>query len=160
MILGRANYDLDFVIEGSAIDLSKALEADYPARLEVVACHERFNTATLIYHAEDKKEVDLSTARTEFYEFPAALPTVEPSQLEQDLFRRDFTINTLAVCLNPGQYGRLTDLYGGLKDLNDGVIRILHPFSFIEDPTRIVRAARFSARLGFRLSSKTMDKAR
>lgn len=160
LILGLNNFDLDFVVEGSACQLASAIESSYPARLEVVATHERFNTATLIYHAEDDKEVDLSTARTEFYEFPAALPTVEPSMLEQDLYRRDFTINTLAVCLNPGQFGNLTDMFDGLKDLNNRVIRILHPFSFIEDPTRIVRAARFAARLNFRLSTKTKDKAK
>ncbi|MBI1269074.1 CBS domain-containing protein [bacterium] len=160
LILGRQNFDLDFVVEGSARDLAQSFEQDYPARFEVVATHERFNTATIIYHAETDKEVDLSTARTEFYEFPAALPTVEPSKLEQDLYRRDFTINTLAVCLNPGRFGELTDLFDGLKDLNNRVIRILHPFSFIEDPTRIVRAARFASRLAFRLSLKTRDKAR
>ncbi len=160
LILGRPNYDLDFVVEGSARELAASFEQEYPSRFEVVATHERFNTATIIYHADETREVDLSTARTEFYEFPAALPTVEPSRLEQDLYRRDFTINTLAVCLNPGRFGELTDLYDGLKDLNNKVIRILHPFSFIEDPTRIVRAARFASRLGFRLSLKTRDKAR
>ena len=160
LILERDNYDLDFVVEGSACQLAKYFELAHPSKLEVVATHERFNTATIIYHGNDKKEVDLSTARTEFYEYPAALPTVEPSKLEEDLYRRDFTINTLAVCLNPDQFGKLTDTYDGLKDLNNKVIRILHPFSFIEDPTRIVRAARFAARLGFKLSTRTKDKAR
>jgi tRNA nucleotidyltransferase/poly(A) polymerase len=160
LFLDRPNFDLDFVIEGSAIELADALERECPSRFEVVAKHERFQTATLIFHGERDREVDLSTARTEYYEFPAALPTVEPSRLEQDLSRRDFTINGLAVCLNPGRYGELVDHFDGLEDLKRNIIRILHPFSFIEDPTRIVRAARFAARLGFHLEPKTKERAR
>jgi tRNA nucleotidyltransferase (CCA-adding enzyme) len=99
--------------------------------------------------------VDLSTARVEYYEFPAALPTVEASKLEQDLYRRDFTINALAVCINPSEYGDVIDFFNGLEDLDQKLIRILHQFSFIEDPTRIVRAARFAARLGFEIEAKT-----
>ncbi len=160
LFLARANFDLDFVVEGSAIKLAEALEREYPSRLEVVAKHERFQTATLSFYADRKLEVDLSTARTEYYEYPAALPTVEPSKLEQDLFRRDFTINALAVCLNPGRFGELIDHFDGLVDLRKKIIRILHPFSFIEDPTRLVRAARFAARLGFHLEHKTKERAK
>jgi tRNA nucleotidyltransferase (CCA-adding enzyme) len=160
LFLARANFDLDFVIEGSAIELADALEREYPSRFEVVAKHERFQTATLSFYAEKKREVDLSTARTEYYDYPAALPTVEPSKLEQDLFRRDFTINALAVCLNPGRYGELIDHFDGLTDLKKKIVRILHPFSFIEDPTRIVRAVRFAARLGFHLDSKSKERAK
>ncbi len=160
LFLGRPNFDLDFVIEGSAVELAEALERECPSRFEVVAKHDRFQTATLIFHGEKNREVDLSTARTEYYEFPAALPTVEPSKLEQDLYRRDFTINAMAICLNPSRYGELIDHFDGLEDLRKKVVRILHPFSFIEDPTRIVRAARFAARLGFHLDSKTRERAR
>lgn len=176
LYLGRGNFDLDFVVEGvsgkpaddkpdgetskySAIALAKRLESLYPGRLKLVAKHDRFQTATLEFTAGQKLEVDLATARTEFYEFPAALPTVEASSLRQDLFRRDFTINALAICLNPGQYGEVVDYFGGLDDLEARVIRILHPFSFIEDPTRIVRAARFAARLDFSLESRTKQQA-
>lgn len=88
------------------------------------------------------------------------MPTVEPSKLEQDLLRRDFTINALAVCLNPGRFGQLVDYFGGMQDIKDRVVRILHPFSFIEDPTRIMRAARFAARLGFQLEPKSKEQAR
>ncbi len=160
LFLSRANFDLDFVIEGNAIELADALEREYPSRFEVVAKHERFQTATLSFYADKKLEVDLSTARTEYYEYPAALPTVEPSKLEQDLFRRDFTINALAVCLNPGRYGELVDHFDGLADLKRKIVRILHPFSFIEDPTRIVRAVRFAARLNFHMDAKTKERAR
>ncbi len=95
--------------------------------------------------------IDLVTARTEFYEHPTALPLVERSSIKQDLHRRDFTINTLAICLNPQRWGELLDFYGGKADLEGGVIRVLHSLSFIDDPTRILRAARFEARLGFHL---------
>lgn len=159
MYMTRPNFDLDFVIEGSAPDLAHALERAYPARFEMVAKHERFRTATLVFHADVKREVDLSTARTEFYEFPAALPTVEPSLLEHDLYRRDFTINALALALNDGDYGYLIDFFNGVADIDAKLIRILHPFSFIEDPTRIVRAVRFASRLGFELEEKTRQQA-
>ena len=85
---------------------------------------------------------------------------MEASKLEHDLLRRDFTINALAVCLNPELFGLLIDHFSGLEDLELKVIRILHPFSFIEDPTRIVRAARFAGRLGFHLEPKTKDQAK
>jgi len=160
LILSVPNFDLDFVVEGSAIELANSMETAYPARLQVVARHERFQTATLEFFADQKREVDFSTARTEFYEFPAALPTVEASQLEQDLLRRDFTINALAVCLNPGRFGLLVDLFGGLDDIKKRSIRVLHAFSFIEDPTRIIRAVRFASRLDFEIEPKTKELAK
>lgn len=160
MLLERANFDLDFVIEGAAIELAETL-ARSDARFEIMARHERFGTANLLFKDGGiEQEVDLSTARTEFYEFPAALPEVEPSKLEQDLLRRDFTVNALAVCINPSRFGELVDHFNGLRDLERKVIRILHPFSFIEDPTRIVRAARFAGRLGFHLDPTTKEQAK
>jgi tRNA nucleotidyltransferase (CCA-adding enzyme) len=160
LILNVPNFDLDFVIEGPAIELASAMESAYPARLEVVARHERFQTAKLWFFADTRRDVDFSTARTEFYEFPAALPTVEASQLEQDLLRRDFTINALAICLNPGRYGTLVDHFGGLEDIKKKIIRVLHAFSFIEDPTRIIRAVRFASRLEFNIEPKTKELAK
>ncbi|HQE91295.1 MAG TPA: CBS domain-containing protein [Anaerolineae bacterium] len=99
--------------------------------------------------------IDLVTARTEFYEHPTALPLVERSSIKQDLHRRDFTINTLAIRLDPQRWGELLDFYGGKADLEDGVIRVLHSLSFVDDPTRILRAARFEARLGFHLDAQS-----
>jgi tRNA nucleotidyltransferase (CCA-adding enzyme) len=185
LLLKIPNFDLDFVVEGSAIDLAEELVRRHPQRFELKAKHERFQTATLVYfteasshskgghldhskrshHANDhdarpQRNVDLSTARIEIYEKPAALPEVEASKLEHDLLRRDFTINALAVCLNPELFGLLIDHFNGLEDLELKVIRILHPFSFIEDPTRIVRAGRFAGRLGFQLEPKTKDQAK
>jgi tRNA nucleotidyltransferase (CCA-adding enzyme) len=162
LLLNVPNFDLDYVIEGSAQKLAHRLLELYPNKLEMAATHDRFQTATLVYRSENavEREVDLSTARTEFYEFPAALPEVEASKLEQDLLRRDFTINALAVCVNPNRFGNLTDHFNGLQDLERKIVRILHPFSFIEDPTRMVRAARFAGRLGFHLDAKTKEQAR
>ncbi len=188
LLLDVPNFDLDYVIEGSAQKLAERLLELYPNRLTLAATHDRFQTATLVYRSESaavadagtiddisvadisavdigsqqqvEREVDLSTARTEFYEFPAALPEVEASKLEQDLLRRDFTINALAVCVNPERFGDLTDHFNGLQDLERKIVRILHPFSFIEDPTRMVRAARFAGRLGFHLDAKTKEQAR
>ncbi|MDP3510934.1 MAG: CBS domain-containing protein [Candidatus Melainabacteria bacterium] len=181
LLLNVPNFDLDYVIEGSAQKLADRLLELYPNKLTLAATHDRFQTATLICRLENdgagaavcgeqqaerggaqqaEREVDLSTARTEFYEFPAALPEVEASKLEQDLLRRDFTINALAVCVNPDRFGNLTDHFNGLHDLEHKIVRILHPFSFIEDPTRMVRAARFAGRLGFHLDAKTKEQAR
>jgi tRNA nucleotidyltransferase (CCA-adding enzyme) len=162
LLLNVPNFDLDFVIEGSAGALAEQLQKDYPGKFEVKVQHERFKTAHLCFlrgEARSPRDVDFSTARTEFYEYPAALPTVEPSELEQDLLRRDFTINALAVCLNPERFGELIDLFGGLSDIEHKMVRILHAFSFIEDPTRLIRAARFAARLGFAIGDKTMEQA-
>jgi tRNA nucleotidyltransferase (CCA-adding enzyme) len=101
--------------------------------------------------------LDFVTARTEFYEHPAALPEVERSSIKQDLHRRDFTINTLAIQLDPDCYGELLDFYGGENDLQQGLIRVLHSLSFVEDATRILRAARLEQRLGFRIEARTEE---
>ncbi|HEY9790472.1 MAG TPA: CBS domain-containing protein [Candidatus Obscuribacterales bacterium] len=159
LILGHANFDLDFVIEGNAIRVAKELEQLYPGRFEIRDTYDRFQTATLSYFAQNKRLVDLATARIEFYEHPAALPTVEASRLEQDLLRRDFTINALAICLNPDEYGDVIDFFHGIEDTEHRVIRVLHKLSFFEDPTRIIRAARFAARLGFELEPATRRQA-
>jgi tRNA nucleotidyltransferase (CCA-adding enzyme) len=156
LLLGIPNLDLDFVIEGAAIELAHHLQDKHPDKIQITAEHERFQTTKL---SVQNLRVDLSTARTEIYEYPAALPRVEASSLSADLYRRDFTINTLAVCINPDRYGELIDYFDGMHDLEKKTIRILHPSSFIEDPTRIVRAARFAARLSFKLDHDTNKQA-
>jgi tRNA nucleotidyltransferase (CCA-adding enzyme) len=98
--------------------------------------------------------VDIATARFEYYQYPAALPIVEFGSLKMDLYRRDFTINTLAIALNPNSFGYLIDFFGGQRDLKDRVIRVLHNLSFVEDPTRILRAIRFEQRFGFRIGKQ------
>jgi tRNA nucleotidyltransferase (CCA-adding enzyme) len=156
LLLGIPTLDLDLVVEGNAIALAKRLRKQVGGR---VKSHARFGTAKLILdeQAFPIPYLDFVTARTEFYEHPTALPQVERSSIKQDLHRRDFTINTLAICLDPDRYGELLDFYGGEQDLKRGLIRVLHSLSFLEDPTRMLRAARLEQRLGFRLEERTEE---
>jgi len=152
LLLGRLNLDLDLVIEGDAIAYARVLGR---ALHGAVRTHDRFGTAVITL--KDGRTLDIATARTEYYEYPTALPTVERSSIKKDLYRRDFTINTLAIHLNAKQFGLLLDLYGGKRDLKDGIIRVLHSLSFVEDPTRVFRAVRFEHRFGFRLGKETLS---
>jgi len=151
LLLGQPNFDLDLVVEGDAINLAHQLIQTKQGKLTT---HTRFGTAKLQW---DEWSVDLATARSETYVKPGALPKVKPSSINDDLFRRDFTINTMAICLNPSRYGELLDLYGGRDDLKHKVIRILHEKSFIDDATRIWRALRYEQRLGFQLEPVTLQ---
>ncbi len=151
LLLGIKNLDLDFVVEGDGIAFARALAKPQDAR---VKAHDRFGTAVVIF--PDGFKLDVATARTEYYEYPTALPTVERSSIKKDLYRRDFTINTLAIHLNGRQFGALIDFYGGQRDLNEKIIRVLHSLSFVEDPTRVFRAIRFEQRFGFRLGKETL----
>ena len=156
LLLGTPTLDLDLVVEGNAIALARRLQKKVGGR---VTSHARFGTAKLILdeQAFPIPYLDFVTARTEFYEHPTALPQVERSSIKQDLHRRDFTINTLAICLDPDRYGELLDFYGGEQDLRRKLIRVLHSLSFVEDPTRMLRAARLERRLGFRLEERTEE---
>ena len=149
-MMGRPVRDLDLVVEGDAVKLARALAA---ARGGRVYAHEDFGTAH--YVDPDGEEVDLASARVEYYERPAALPRVLNAELRRDLYRRDFTINAMAIALGPSELGRLLDPYGGLRDLHQRVLRVLHGLSFHDDPTRAFRAARFAARFDFRLAPQT-----
>ncbi|OQY97053.1 MAG: hypothetical protein B6D41_04380 [Chloroflexi bacterium UTCFX4] len=152
LLIGEANLDLDLVIEGDAIQLAQYLAKEHGGRVHT---HARFGTAIWLPDENEKLHLDFATARTEFYEFPSALPDVERSSIKLDLHRRDFTINAMALCLDPERYGALLDPYGGEQDLMRGLIRVLHNLSFIEDPTRILRAVRFEQRFGFQLEPRT-----
>ena len=158
LLLGHPTLDLDLVVEGDAIALARRLRSRVGGR---VRSHGRFGTANLILPEEREPglppALDLITARTEFYPHPSALPQVERSSIKQDLYRRDFTINTMAICLDRARYGELLDYYGGERDLREGLIRVLHSLSFVEDPTRILRAVRFEQRLGFAIESRTEE---
>jgi tRNA nucleotidyltransferase (CCA-adding enzyme) len=149
LLLGRANFDFDLVVEGDAISLARKLAKDSQAKLTV---HSHFGTAKLDYPGFS---LDLATARSETYGKPGALPTVKPGSLNDDLIRRDFSINAMALHLNPQRFGELIDLYHGKEDLERCLIRILHPKSFIDDATRILRAIRYEQRLGFKLDAET-----
>ncbi len=158
LLLGRPNLDIDLVVEGDAIQLARQLARQSGGR---VRSHARFGTAKWILEDSSAghlpESLDFVTARTEFYSHPTALPQVESSSIKQDLHRRDFTINTLALRLDRNQFGELLDFYGGEQDLRDGVIRVLHSLSLVEDPTRIMRAVRLEQRLGFRIEARTRE---
>jgi len=150
LFLHRDNLDIDVVIEGDSIAFASRFAADHGARLTI---YTRFKTATLVFRGGFK--VDVAMARTETYDRPGALPLVRPGSIRDDLFRRDFSINTLAICLNPGQFGVLLDPFGARDDIEGKSIRILHRASFVDDPTRIFRAVRFAKRFGFRIEDNT-----
>ena len=176
LLLGRPNFDVDLVVEGDAIKLARSLAKAHGGR---VRDHRRFGTAKWILPPADGEAsnaaarsatelhaahngslpaaLDFVSARTEFYAEPTALPTVERGSIKLDLHRRDFSINTLAINLTPGRWGELLDFYGGERDLQEGLIRVLHTHSFVDDPTRILRAARFEQRFGFRIEQRTAE---
>src|SRR3989338_8065362 len=152
LLMGFKNIDLDIVVEGDAIELGSALVGDLGAAL---VAHKRFGTCTIL--TKEKLKIDLATARKESYERPAALPTVEFSSLKNDLSRRDFTINAMAVSINRETFGQLIDFFKGVSDLRHGRIRVMHDKSFIDDPTRIFRAVRFEQRFGFAIDGHTQE---
>lgn len=175
LLLGRPNFDVDLVVEGNAIELVHRLAQAQGGR---VRHHKRFGTAkwilppargdnsvapratTMLHTAHDgplPAALDFVSARTEFYAEPTVLPTVERGSIKLDLHRRDFTINTLAINLTPGRWGELLDFYGGERDLQEGLVRVLHTHSFVDDPTRILRAARFEQRFNFRIEQRTAE---
>ena len=155
ILLGEPNFDVDVAVEGDAIELARALARALDGRLKA---HKKFGTAVVLYGEEER--VDVVTARTEFYDAPAALPAVEHATIREDLFRRDFTINAMAVSLKGEDIGRLVDPFGGRRDLDSGTVRVLHNLSFIDDPTRIFRAIRYENRYGFRMDEHTARLAR
>lgn len=157
MLRGEENLDIDIVIEGDGIIFAKKLAGIMHAKVTV---YKRFGTAHIIIPKEyplkvQGSKIDIATARTEYYESPAALPTVETSSIKKDLYRRDFTINTLSVKLNKKDFGTLIDFFGGQRDLKDKSIRALHNLSFVEDPTRAFRAVRFAERFNFKITKHT-----
>ncbi|NHZ71859.1 MAG: CBS domain-containing protein [Aquificales bacterium] len=175
LLLGHAPTDLDMIVEGDAIALAQALQADFGG---LVHTHRRFGTAKWLvtpdiwqqvadrFSSEPQSDeltgieptsIDFVTARTEFYREPSALPEIERGSIKLDLHRRDFTINTLAVRLDGAHLGELLDFYNGRLDLQHGVVRVLHSLSFIDDPTRILRAVRYEQRLDFVIEPRTAE---
>lgn len=167
LLLGEPNHDVDLVVEGDAIELVRAIRDEYGGDMR---SHSQFGTAKWMLNDTVAQNVgvmdaesqwppfiDFVSARSEFYEQPTALPVVERGSIKLDLHRRDFTINTLAIRLAPQPMGELLDFYGGEQDLKDGVIRVLHSLSFVDDPTRILRAVRLEQRLGFHIEPRTEE---
>ena len=179
MILGRKNYDLDIVVEGNGIEFARYLAKELEGK---VIEHKKFQTAIVTfknkmnpvrkYHVQSEEnliftgklktpsfsngmKIDVATARTEFYEHPAALPSVEKSFIKYDLYRRDFSLNSLAINLAPDNFGKLLDYFGGRMDIKRGIVRVLYNLSFVDDPTRILRAVRFEQRFSFKIDKRT-----
>ena len=149
VLLGIPIKDLDLVVEGDAPGVARRLAEELDGRALV---HPQFGTATVIL---DDSRVDLVSARREVYPQPGALPQVSPGNIDDDLSRRDFSINALAVSLSDSS-PRVLDPYGGVTDIEQGVVRVLHRQSFVDDPTRILRAVRYEQRLGFRIEDETL----
>ncbi|MCP4115169.1 MAG: CBS domain-containing protein [Desulfobacteraceae bacterium] len=150
LLLYREVDDIDVVVEGDGIAFAKALAGIKGGRCNA---HKKFGTAVIIL--PDGFKVDVASARREYYKFPAALPTVEMSSIKLDMFRRDFTINTLAIHLNRDEFGTLVDFFGAQRDLKDRTIRTIHNLSFVEDPTRVFRAIKFANRFDFTIGKLT-----
>ena len=150
LLLDRPNFDLDVVIEGDGIAFMKSWETDCCK----ASIHQRFRTGTLIFPGDHR--VDVATARREFYEFPVAQPTVATDSLKHDLYRRDFTVNAMAISLDAKSWGVLVDYFGGRRDLRQKKLKVLHNLSFVEDPTRVFRGIRLEQRLHFQLEENTM----
>lgn len=154
LLIDYPNQDIDLVAEGNGIAFGRELARELGGRVRE---HQKFLTSVVIYHDDQgiERHIDVATARLEYYEYPAALPTVELSSIKMDLFRRDFSINALAVRLDGEHYGNLQDFFGGRRDIRDRLIRVLHTLSFVEDPTRCIRAVRFEQRYKFRIGPGT-----
>jgi len=186
MLLDRPSLDFDLVVEGDAIKLAKTLANQYGGRVTSHArfgtskWHIEGNQEQIIARIESERDsttknnvdadsrsterndqlpesLDLISARTEFYTYPSALPTVERGSIKLDLHRRDFTINTLALRLDGHHYAELHDYWGGFNDLNNGLVRVLHSLSFVDDPTRMLRAVRFEQRFDFSIEDRTLE---
>ncbi len=158
LLLNLSSVDVDLVVEGNAITLAKAMRDRHGGQVQ---SHERFGTATWYLTIEQAQQMpivdrlDFVTARTEVYQHPALLPDVTPATIQIDLHRRDFTINSLALSLNPDNYGDVLDLFQAQTDLQHQQIRVLHDLSFVDDPTRIFRAVRYEQRFGFQIEPHT-----
>ncbi|MBF0204165.1 MAG: CBS domain-containing protein [Desulfamplus sp.] len=152
LLLYRNSDDIDIVVEGDGIAFARQLAEMKQGRCNI---HPEFGTAVVILPCGFK--IDVASARLEYYNYPAALPTVEKSSIKVDLFRRDFTINTLAIRLNMIEFGTLIDFFGAQRDLKDKTIRIIHNLSFVEDPTRVFRAIKFANRFGFVIGKLTLS---
>lgn len=152
LFMNKRNFDIDIVVEGNASIFARSFARYFGAR---VVDHKEFLTSS-VYMRDDMK-IDIATARTEYYDVPGALPNVEMSNIKKDLYRRDFSINAMAIKLNQEEFGTLIDFFGCRKDIVNERIRVLHNLSFIEDSTRILRAIRFEQRFNFRIEEHTLD---
>jgi tRNA nucleotidyltransferase (CCA-adding enzyme) len=151
LVLERPVNDFDIVVVGDAIKLGNVLVGKLGGKLTI---HKKFRTA--VWNLNKIDSIDLITARSETFEHPGLLPTIKPSTIEEDLLRRDFTINAMAVCLDGEHFGEIIDPLNGQNDVEHGLIRVLHPHSFTDDPTRIFRAIRYESRYEFKIEPGTL----
>ncbi len=151
LILGRSVKDVDIAVVGDAVALARRFASLYRGNIVV---YKQFGTATVTLN--NGSAIDFATLRKEHYPYPGALPVVSSGNVEEDLFRRDFTINAMAIAITPDRFGLLVDHYGGSGDIKRKVIRVMHDQSFIDDPTRILRAVRFEQRFGFSIEPVTL----
>ncbi len=154
LLLGRPSTDFDLVVEGDAIAFARGLSGRYGGH---VTAHTRFGTAQWFMPTPGHLALDFVSTRSESYKHPGALPAVTPGTLQDDLGRRDFTINTLAMRLDGEHWGELHDELGGLQDLRQGLLRVLHPASFMDDPTRLFRMVRYEQRYGLHVAPETLS---
>ena len=153
LLIGRENLDIDIVVEGDAVDFACQLAKVWESNVQA---HHQFKTATVTRH--DGVKLDFVSARSETYPSPGALPSVEYGTITEDLRRRDFSINALAMRLQSNAFGELVDCTAGLQDLRAGRIRVLHAQSFIDDPTRIFRAIRYEGRYNFQIAESDQQR--
>lgn len=158
LIMNRKSFDTDICVEYNALDFAKIIKKEFFTEIKIKSTHEDFKTVKLIFNIYGEEiEIDIASTRTEKYLYPAALPTLDKTGVTvcEDLLRRDFTINSLAVALNKDNFGKLTDPLQGFEDIKNRQIRVIHPLSFIDDPTRIIRALKFRVRFNYELEEST-----
>lgn len=158
IIIGKMSLDTDITVQGNAIEFANYLQDRYGECFEVKEVHDSFKTAKVLFRkGHEVIALDIASTRKESYPYPSSLPLIEETGclLYEDVIRRDFSINSMALSLNQSTFCELIDYLGGYDDLQKGVIRVLHPLSFIDDPTRIIRALKFSVRFGYRLENET-----
>jgi len=150
LFLNTQNFDIDIVMEKNAVEFAKKFAETKGWKLKT---HKKFGTAALI--SSDNFKIDIASARSEYYNSPAALPKVKEGLLSEDIMRRDFTINTVLMNITPKNFGEITDIFSGVQDIKNKTIKVLHDISFIDDPTRILRAIKFATRLNFTIDPHT-----
>ncbi len=152
LFLGKKDIDTDITVEGDGVKFTEFLAKKLNAPFK---CFEKFRTGKIFL--KNKLNIDITSARSEYYEYPASLPLINFSEIQKDLYRRDFTINAMAIQINKKNFGKFIDFFNGYNDLKHKIIRILHDNSFIDDPTRILRAIRFEQRFGFKIEKNTLN---
>ncbi len=158
IIINKKNFDVDITVQGNAIEFAQSLQNKYPEIFKLKETHDSFKTAKVVFNIDGKcVDLDLASTRKESYPYPSGLPVVEKigCELYEDVIRRDFSINSMALSLNKDSFYRLVDYLNGYDDLQEGVLEILHEKSFIDDPTRIIRGLKFSVRFGYKPGEKT-----